>query len=59
MDLLCYDNVVVELKALAKLTGVEEAQVLNYLKAANIGTGLLLNFETRALQYKRFVLDPK
>ncbi|MGC9346678.1 MAG: GxxExxY protein, partial [Anaerolineae bacterium] len=59
VDFLCYGNVIVELKALAKLSSVEEAQLLNYLKASNIGTGLLLNFGTASLQYKRFILDPQ
>jgi len=42
-DFLCYGTVVVELKALAKLSGVEEAQIINYLKAAGLETGLLIN----------------
>ena len=54
-DLIWYDEVIVELKALAKLGGVEQAQIINYLKATGLETGLLLNFDTRSLQYKRFV----
>ena len=54
-DFVCYESVVVELKALSVLGGVEEAQLLNYLKAMGHQTGLLLNFGTKSLQYKRFV----
>jgi len=43
-DLICFDSVVVELKALAKLTGEHKAQLLNYLKATGLRIGLLVNF---------------
>jgi GxxExxY protein len=54
-DVLCYDLVVVELKALGKLGDVETAQVLNYLKAGRHQRGLLINFGTKSLQHQRFV----
>jgi len=58
-DLLCYENVMVELKALDKLTGKEEAQLLNYLKAAGLPVGVLINFgATGKLEWRRLVKSP-
>jgi GxxExxY protein len=54
-DLIAYDSVVVELKALSAVSGTEEAQVINYLKASRIEIGLLLNFGVPSLYYRRFI----
>ena len=56
-DFICYDSVIVELKALEKLGPVEEAQILNYLKATGLEVGLLLNFGNKSLEYRRFVFS--
>lgn len=54
-DFTCFDKIIVELKALSELTTQHEAQVLNYLKASKFSVGLLINFGSKSLQYKRFV----
>lgn len=56
-DFICYGEVIVELKAINALSGVEEAQVLNYLKATGKRRSLLINFGAPALQSKRRVLN--
>ena len=53
-DFICYESIIVELKALDKLRGVESAQILNYLKATGSPLGLLFNFGSKSLEYKRF-----
>jgi GxxExxY protein len=55
-DFVCYDSIIVELKALSSLNNDHMAQVLNYLKATNLKVGLLINFGTSSLQHKRLVL---
>ena len=56
-DLVCYEKIVVELKVLEKLSGKEEAQILNYLKASGLRVGLLINFGAHGrLEWQRYVL---
>ena len=56
-DLLCFGQIIVELKALNRLSGTEESQVLNYLKATGLKVGLLINFGSHGrLEWKRLVM---
>jgi GxxExxY protein len=56
-DFVCYDSVIVELKAIEKLSSVERAQVINYLNATQMKRALLVNFGARSLEYERLVLN--
>lgn len=55
-DAICYDKIIVELKALDKLSGREKAQLLNYLKATGLRVGLLINFGSDGtLEWERLI----
>lgn len=56
-DFLCFGSVIVELKALSNISGTEEAQVINYLKASGMNKALLINFGSARMQYKRLVFN--
>ena len=56
-DFICDDSILVEVKALSSLGNGEIAQTLNYLKAAKLHRGLLLNFGAPRLQYRRIVRE--
>ena len=58
-DFICYNSIIVELKALKKIGKVEEAQILNYLKATGFEIGLLINFGAPSLEYKRYIYTKK
>jgi len=56
VDIIAYDKIIIELKALSNLSGKEEAQLINYLKATGFKVGLLINFGSpNKLEWKRFV----
>jgi len=53
-DLTCYEKIIVELKAIDRLTGKDTAQLLNYLKATGLRLGLLINFgNVEKLEWER------
>jgi len=54
-DFVCFSEIIVEFKALSRIGNIEESQLLNYLKASGFQRGLLVNFGTSSLQYKRLV----
>lgn len=55
-DFICYDKIILEIKALSKLTDVHRAQVHNYLKATGCKSGILVNFNHYPkLDYERIV----
>lgn len=55
-DFICYDKIIVELKAVKELTDEHRAQVHNYLKATGMKLGLLVNFgHYPKLEYERIV----
>jgi len=56
-DVLCYGQIMVELKVMEKLTSKEEAQLLNYMNATGMKVGILINFgDAGRLDWQRFVL---
>ena len=55
-DFVCYDKIIVEMKALSDLNDDHIAQVLNYLTITKMKLGLLFNFGRKSLQYKRMIL---
>ncbi|MFP6582045.1 MAG: GxxExxY protein [Candidatus Hydrogenedentota bacterium] len=54
-DIICYSNIVLELKAISELTGSHTSQIINYLKATGFERALLINFGAGRLEYKRVV----
>jgi GxxExxY protein len=59
-DFICYDKIVVEIKAAEQLIGKHEAQVINYLNATGYELGILVNFGTHPkLEYKRLALSKR
>ena len=55
-DLVCFEQIIVEMKALKQLSGKEDAQLLNYVRATGFKVGLLINFGSHGkLEHKRFV----
>jgi GxxExxY protein len=52
-DFVCYDSIIVELKAVAELNKTFDSQVLNYLNATGYESGLLINFGEQSMKHHR------
>lgn len=55
VDFVCYDKILLELKAVSYLHPVFKDVLLNYLKASKKKLGILVNFGEKSLNYKRIV----
>jgi len=56
-DFICFNQIIIELKALNGLSGREIAQLINYMKITGMHVGLLFNFgSTPKLEWKRYVI---
>lgn len=55
-DFICYDKIIVEIKAVNELSDIHQAQLFNYLKASKMGLGMLVNFGSHPkVEIKRIV----
>ena len=52
-DFVCFESIIVELKAVSKLINAHKAQLINYLNAINKEVGLLINFGEASLKWQR------
>lgn len=55
-DFVCFDKILIEMKAVEKIAPPHIAQVLNYLKATNMQLGIIANFGEASFSYKRIIL---
>ncbi|HUQ87620.1 MAG TPA: GxxExxY protein [Vicinamibacterales bacterium] len=58
VDFICFDEVVLEIKARSVTGPADHAQVLSYLASTKKRCGLLLNFGTSKLEHRRFIWEP-
>ena len=56
-DFICFDKIIVELKALSAIKSEHHAQVLNCMKAARLNLGLILNFGKQSFEHKRIIKE--
>lgn len=54
-DLICFKNIIVELKAEEGLTDIDRSQIINYLKITKCPLGILVNFGESSLIYERYI----
>ena len=53
-DFVCCGSIIIEIKAIKKITEIEEAQLINYLKATQMPVGIIINFGGTKLEWKRY-----
>ncbi len=56
-DLIAFGKVIVDAKVIDKITNVERAQILNYLKISQLEVGVILNFKRPRLEWERIILS--
>ena len=54
-DFICYENIILEIKAVSRIQPEHQAQIINYLRALNLKLGLILNFGNNKLEYQRII----
>ena len=59
IDFVCFEQIVLEIKARSMTGPADHAQVINYLASSKLRCGLLLNFGTSKLEHKRFIWEPR
>ncbi len=56
-DFICFDHIIVELKAVKELEDIHRSQTINYGKVTNAKVALLINFGESSLHYERFIIN--
>ncbi|NEW78090.1 MAG: GxxExxY protein [Gelidibacter sp.] len=54
-DFVCYDTIILEIKGVSQIPIAFYAQLKNYLRCTNMELGMLINFGTPSLTYKRII----
>ena len=55
-DYVCYNDIILELKAVKELEDIHRSQAINYGKVAGAKLSLLVNFGEASLQYERYIM---
>ena len=55
-DFVIFNEIILEIKTIDRITNIEKGQVLNYLKVTGLSVGLILNFKNPKLEWERVIL---
>jgi GxxExxY protein len=55
-DFVISEDIILEVKAIKEFSSEHIAQILNYIKLSSSEVGLLVNFQTKSRQYKRYII---